>query len=150
MSTITEDAKVIAEELREKVIETGGNPNEANDTALALACAVLFSDGHLRPSESAFLRALLAGDAGEPIEPRAGYFYAKWGEIRETMPAFLVKAVEHDRATESHLADHIIDHIEAIALRASAVAEPVATESEVAPIREYCGFLRKRLAELRS
>jgi hypothetical protein len=57
--------------------------------------------------------------------------------------------VAYDLKHESHLADHIVDHVEAIALRASAVAEPVADEAELAPIREYCGFLRRRVTELK-
>jgi hypothetical protein len=149
MNTLIEDAKEVAQELREKVIQSGGNPNDASDVALTLACTVLFSDGRLQPKESAFLRALLPDGGTELVEPRASHFCARWSEIRDATPAFLVCAVAYDRTGGTHLADHVIDHIEAIALRASAVAEPVATDGELAPIREYCGFLRRRVVDLR-
>jgi hypothetical protein len=47
------------------------------------------------------------------------------------------------------MADHIVDQIEAIAFRAAAMAQPAPVEWELGPIRDYCGFLRECVAELR-
>ena len=73
---------------------------------------------------------------------------AKWDQMAVRVPGFLYAASTYDRANDTHLADHIVDHIEAVAFRAAAIAQPVVVECELAPIREYCGFLRSAVPEL--
>lgn len=148
MNTMIEDAKEVAGELREKVTQSGGDPLEAQDVMLMLASRVLLGDGRLELEESAFLRALLPETAHETINTEAHNWSAKWDGMMGQVPAFLHAASAYDRSHDTHLADHIVDHIEAIALRAAAIAQPALVECELAPIRGYCGFLRRSVSEL--
>lgn len=148
MNRMIEDAKEVAEELREKVTQSGGSPSEAEDVMLMLAARVLLGDGRLECEESAFLRALLPETAHESINTEAHNWSAKWDGMMGQIPEFLHAASVYDRGHDTHLADHIVDHIEAIAFRAAAVAQPALAECELAPIREYCGFLRRSVSEL--
>jgi len=148
MNTMIEDAKEVAGELRQKVTQCGGSPSEAEDVMLMLASRVLLGDGRLEHEESGFLRALLPDTATGAVSTYAHSYSAKWDEMMGRVPGFLCAASTYDKGHDTHLADHIVDHIEAVAFRAAAIAQPALVECELVPIREYCGFLRRSVSEL--
>lgn len=149
MNTLIEDAKEVFGELRGKVAESGGEPSEAEGVALMLASKVLMGDGRLESEEAEFLEALLPKSCLGAVSTHAKNYAARWEGMLGHTPTFLRAATTYDRKHDTHLADHIVDHIEAIALRAAAVAQPALVECELGPIWKYCGFLRSCVAELK-
>ncbi|MEK7706663.1 MAG: hypothetical protein AAB380_01545 [Verrucomicrobiota bacterium] len=149
MNTLIEDAKEVFGELREKVADSGGDPSEAEGIALMLASKVLMGDGWLELEAVELLKALLPESFPGAVSTHAKNYAARWEGMLGHTPTFLRAATNYDRNHDTHLADHIVDHIEAIALRAAAVAQPALAECEIGPIRNYCGFLRSCVAELK-
>ena len=150
LKKLIEDAKELLRELKRIIIQSGGEPDEAEGIALMLASKVLYGDKVLEPQEDLFWSALISESCvRSAIATHAEDYVGMWEEMAERTPAFLRLATSYDREHDTHLADHIIDHIEAIAFRAAAVTLPVLGERELGPIRDYCGFLRKCVLELK-
>ncbi|MCU0784021.1 MAG: hypothetical protein MUF81_08235 [Verrucomicrobia bacterium] len=149
MNKLILDAKEVLGELRSKVTQSGGEPDEAEGIALMLASKVLMGDGKLELEESEFLDALLPESCTGATFAHAENYAARWDGMAGCTPTFLRTATSYDRGHDTHFADDIVDHIEAIAFRAAAVALPALVECELGPIRDYCGFLRKCVADLR-